>query len=252
MRIDVFDEAPVAHEQHLAGVRRLLTIALREPLKGIVRHVSDAQRLVIAYARIDTDEALWRDFGQAVLLRAAGDAAAPVTRADFERLLEQVRPRLSLIAAELGRALQQVLEDYAAALRKLQSVAAGAREAYVQAAVEDVREQLGGLVGPGFLVRTPPEAFGHLSRYLKAVVLRLERVRADPARVEQQRLDHAQLQAEYGRLRRARRGLPDPELDRLRWLLEELRVSLYAQNLRTPMPVSFKRLRRMIESLRGG
>ncbi len=252
IRIDVFDEAPVAREQHLAGVRRLLVIALREPLKAIARHVPDAQKLVISYARIDTDDALWRDFGQAVLLRAVGDAGDPVTREAFERLLEQVRPRLSLIAAELGRTLQQVLDEYGAALRKVQSVSAGAREPHVLAALDDIREQLGELVYPGFLVRTPPEAFGHLTRYLKAVVLRLERVRADPARVEQQRRDHALLQAEYNKLRRARRGVPDPELDRFRWLLEELRVSLYAQNLRTPMPVSFKRLRRMLDSLRPG
>ncbi|MEZ5661391.1 MAG: DUF3418 domain-containing protein [Burkholderiaceae bacterium] len=250
VRIEVFDEEPIAREHHRAGVRRLLALALRDALRALARHVPDAQRLVIAYARIDTDDALWRDFAQAVLIRAIGDAAEPVDRQAFDTLVAQVRPRLSLIAAELGRTLEQLLDDYAAAQRKLQSVAGGAREPYVQAAVDDIREQLGGLIAPGFLVRTPPEAFGHLSRYLRAIVLRLERVRADPARVEQQRQDHAELTAAYRRLRRARRGLPDAELDQLRWLLEELRVSMFAQGLRTPMPVSVKRLRRMIEGMR--
>ncbi|MEZ5649131.1 MAG: ATP-dependent RNA helicase HrpA [Burkholderiaceae bacterium] len=251
IRIEVFDEEPIARQHHRAGVRRLLTLTLRDAFKALPRHVPDAQRLVIAYARIDTDAALWRDFAQAVLVRAIGEGAEPTSRASFETLVAQVRPRLSLIAAELGRTLEQVLDDYAAALRKLQSVAAGAREPHVQAAVDDIREQLSELVGPRFLAETPPDAFGQLGRYLRAIVLRLERVRADPARVEQQRREHGELQMAYRKLRRARRGMPDAELDRFRWLLEELRVSMYAQGLRTPMPVSVKRLRRMLEGLHG-
>lgn len=250
VRIDVFDEQPVALAHHRAGVRRLLALALREPLKAMARQIIDGQRLGLAYARVDTDDALARDFTQAVLIRAVGESDAPMTREAFEQLREQVRPRLSLIAAELARALQQVLEDHAAAVRKLQSVAAGAREPHVQAAVEDIREQLDALVRPGFLVDTPVEAFPHLSRYLKGIVLRLERVRADPARNEALRREHAALSGAYARLRRARRGVPDPELERFRWLLEELRVSMFAQGLRTPMPVSAKRLQRMLEGLR--
>ena len=79
---------------------------------------------------------------------------------------------------------------------------------------------------------------------------RLEKLRNDPARDEAARADIARLSIPYRRELASRRGVVDPRLAQFRWLLEELRVSLFAQELRTPMPVSVKRLTRVWESLR--
>ena len=85
---------------------------------------------------------------------------------------------------------------------------------------------------------------GHLTRYLKAIAMRLEKLRTDSARDAQKLAELAPLQSNYRRLLAQRKGEPDTRLEEFRWLLEELRVSLFAQELRTPMPVSVKRLQK--------
>jgi len=97
---------------------------------------------------------------------------------------------------------------------------------------------------------TPPAQLAHYLRYLKAIAARLDRIKADPARDAQRMADIATLQTPYLREVAARKGQADPRLEEFRWLLEELRVSLFAQELRTPMPVSVKRLQKVWETRR--
>ena len=93
-----------------------------------------------------------------------------------------------------------------------------------------------------FLYLTPWAQLAHLPRYLKAVVMRLEKWRADPARDAVRLAELRPLEQRYWRTVAERKGVADARLDEFRWLLEELRVSLFAQELRTPQPVSVKRL----------
>ena len=93
-----------------------------------------------------------------------------------------------------------------------------------------------------FLVSTPWAQLAHLPRYLKAITLRLDKLRTDPARDAQRMAELRPLEQRYARQLAERRGVVDARLDEFRWLLEELRVSLFAQELRTPQPVSVKRL----------
>ncbi|MGH6610454.1 MAG: DUF3418 domain-containing protein, partial [Burkholderiaceae bacterium] len=106
------------------------------------------------------------------------------------------------------------------------------------------------LFRPDFIVATPASQLAHFSRYLKAIELRLDKVKSDPARDATKMEQMAALQAPWQRTVAARKGAVDPRLDEFRWLLEELRVSLFAQELRTPMPVSAKRLQKVWESVR--
>ena len=250
--IEIFDDQDEARARHRAGVRRLLAIALREPLKSFHRGVPDFHRLALGFARMGDEDALRAQLTDAMLVRAVGDAAEPASRAAFDRLASEVRTRLSLIGQTLVSQLQAVLEELGAVQRKLQSARpAAAREPAVRITIEDIEAQIARLLPAGFLRDTPAEAFAHFPRYLKSMLLRLERMRADPARDARQRADLAQLWSAYERLRRERRGRIDPELDRLRWLIEELHVSLFAPGLRTPSPVSVKRLQRAIQALSG-
>lgn len=111
-------------------------------------------------------------------------------------------------------------------------------------ALADIRDQLARLVYPGFLGQTPPEWLPHLPRYLRAIVLRLQKLRHAPDKDRQRRGDIIRFSDLWRRQaeRNARREMDDPELVRFRWLLEELRVSLFAQELKTLAPVSVKRL----------
>ena len=120
-----------------------------------------------------------------------------------------------------------------------------AQEAAPQAAPEaakDAGEQLQRLMPKRFLVDTPWPALQHFARYLKAITLRLDKYRADPARDAQRMAEVRAQDQRFARLLAERKGQQDARLQELRWLLEELRVSLFAQELRTPQPVSVKRL----------
>ena len=101
-----------------------------------------------------------------------------------------------------------------------------------------------------FVEATPFERLAHFPRYLKAAQLRIDKLRADPARDARLAQEFAALYKPWERERLARRksGAPDPWLEDFRWMMEELRVALFAQELKTPMPVSVKRLQKAWES----
>ena len=109
--------------------------------------------------------------------------------------------------------------------------------------------QLARLVGKRFVVATPWTGLGHLRRYLKGVQMRLDKWRADPARDTQRLAELRPIEQRFLRSLAERKGVTDPRLDEFRWLLEELRISLFAQELRTPQPVSVKRLEKAWEQL---
>ncbi|MCE2775198.1 MAG: DUF3418 domain-containing protein, partial [Burkholderiaceae bacterium] len=105
-----------------------------------------------------------------------------------------------------------------------------------------LQQQLQRLVGKRFMVDTPYSQLQHFPRYLKAMQLRLDKLRTDPARDLAKRTELKPLDQRYWRLVAERKGIMDERSREYRWLLEELRVSFFAQELRTPQPVSVKRL----------
>ena len=242
--LQVFDEPEIAAREHRAGLRRLFALALREPLKFFERNIPDQQRLSIAYAAFGTTDELKRDLTAALLERACLTDPLPDTRESFETRVAQARPRVTLVGNEVARTLLGILTEHAAVMRKL----AGARS--FTAAAADLTEQLNELLPQRFLVQTDAARFGHLQRYLKAASARLDKLRTDSARDAQRMAELLPLLQSCSRARAALKGRYDPRLDEFRWLLEELRVSLFAQELRTPMPVSVKRLQKIWESMR--
>jgi ATP-dependent helicase HrpA len=110
---------------------------------------------------------------------------------------------------------------------------------------DDATAQLARLVHKRFVMETPWAALNHLPRYLRALVMRLDKLRAEPARDAQRLAELKPLEQRWLRRVAERRGTPDARLEEFRWQLEELRVSLFAQELRTPQPVSAKRLEKV-------
>jgi len=236
VEIEVFDEPEVAAARHRAGLRRLVALQIREPLKYLEKNIPDLQKMAVAYMPLGTLEALRSQIVDVALDRAFLGEPLPKDEAAFKARLEEGRGRLNLIAQEIARQAAVVLAEHASALRKLKDARPPKEVA------DDVAAQLSRLVPKDFIARTPWAQMQHLPRYLKAVVMRLDKQRADPQRDVQRLAELRPLEQRYWRRVAELKGRPDARLDEYRWLLEELRVSLFAQELRTPQPVSAKRL----------
>jgi ATP-dependent helicase HrpA len=236
VEIEVFDEPEMAASRHRAGLRRLVALQLREPLRFLEKNIPDLQAMAAAYMPLGALEELRGQILDVAIDRAFLADPLPSDAAAFKSRLEEGRSRLNLIAQEVARQAGTVLAEYAAALRKLKD-SKPPREV-----AEDIQAQLQRLVDKRFLIHTPWFALQHLPRYLRAVVLRLDKLRADPLRDATRLAELRPLEQRWLRRQAELKGAPHARMDEYRWLLEELRVSLFAQELRTPQPVSPKRL----------
>ncbi|MEF7615966.1 ATP-dependent RNA helicase HrpA [Aquincola sp. MAHUQ-54] len=236
VEIEVFDEPDVAAAKHRAGLRRLVALAIKEPLKYLEKNIPDLRQMAVWFMPLGTQEELRDQIIDVALDRAFLADPLPTDARAFQARIDEGRARLNLIAQEVARMAGTVLAEHAAALRKLKDSRAPKDVA------DDVTAQLQRLVNKRFLLETPWSALQHLPRYLKAVVLRLDKLRADPARDAQRLAELRPLEQRYLRRLSDLKGTSDARLTEYRWLLEELRVSLFAQELRTPQPVSAKRL----------
>jgi ATP-dependent helicase HrpA len=243
VEIEVFDEPDVAAAKHRAGLRRLLALQLKEPIRFLERNIPDLTKMSVLYMPLGTAEELREQIIDVAIDRAFLEDPLPTDDNEFKRRLEQGRSRLNLIAQEVARQANAVLLEYAAASRKLKD-ARPPKEV-----VDDVTAQLQRLMGKRFIQATPWAQLAHLPRYLKGVTLRLDKLRADPARDSQRLAELRPVEQRWLRTQAERKGAIDARLTEYRWLLEELRVSLFAQELRTPQPVSVKRLDKAWEQL---
>jgi len=234
--IEVFDEPEVAAAKHRAGLRRLCALQIKDALKYLEKNIPDLQKMAVAYMPLGTQEELRAQIIDVALDRAFLLDPLPTNAQDFERRVQEGRGRLTLIANEVARLALTILQEYAAAVRKLKDTK-GAPDA-----VADAQQQLQRLVPKQFLAAAPWPQLAHFARYLKAITLRLDKFRADPARDAARLAELRPQEQRYWRLVAERKGQVDARMQELRWLLEELRVSFFAQELRTPQPVSVKRL----------
>ena len=238
VEIEVFDEPDVAARKHRAGLRRLIALQIKDALKYLEKNIPDLQKMSVAYLLVSNGSAdeLRDQFIDVALDRAFLADALPTDAVAFARTVEGGRGRLTLIANEVARSAGGILLEHTAAVRKLKDARAPKEVA------DDITAQLGRLVPKRFVTDTPWAQLAHLPRYLKAVVMRLDKQRADPARDALRLAELRPIESRYWRHLAERKGVADARLDEYRWLLEELRVSLFAQELRTPQPVSVKRL----------
>jgi ATP-dependent helicase HrpA len=234
--IEVFDEPEVAATKHRAGLRRLFAMQIKDALKYLEKNLPDLQKMSVAYMSLGTSDELKQQILDVALDRAFLLDPLPTSEADFKRRLEEGRGRLTLIANEIARLASTVLTEFAAASRKVKDTKISPDS------VADAAQQLQRLVGKRFIADTPYTQLQHFARYLKAVVLRLDKLRADAARDATKLAELKPLDQKYWRLVVERKGVTDARMQEFRWLLEELRVSFFAQELRTPQPVSVKRL----------
>ena len=243
--IEVFDEPDVASAKHRAGLRRLFSLQLKDALKYLEKNIPDLQKMAVTFMQVGknadgtgggTIEELREQIIAVALERAFLLDPLPTDEFAFKRRTEEGRGRLTLIANEVARLAASILAEYAVAARKIKDTK-NAPEATLDAAV-----QLARLMPKRFLIQSPWGPLQHFARYLKAITARLEKYRADPARDAARLAELRPQEQRYWRLVAERKGVSDERMQEFRWLLEELRVSFFAQELRTPQPVSVKRL----------
>ena len=237
--VEVFDTAEEAARLHRSGLRRLFALQLREQIRHAEKSLPGFQQSAMLFLSLGTAEILRTQIIDAALDRAFLSEPLPADKAAFAQRLAEGKPRFQLLAAEVARLAGQILEGYAQVQKKL----AGFKNQPELTA--DIRAQLQALLPAQFIAQTPAAQIGHFPRYLQAILRRLDKFRADPERDAQLRAQLAPWLSRWQREAAQYRGTLPQRLQDLRWLLEELRVSLFAQELRTPMPVSLKRLEKV-------
>jgi ATP-dependent helicase HrpA len=234
--IEVFDEPDVAAAKNRAGLRRLFALQIKDALKYLEKNIPDLQKMAVAYMPLGTADELKAQIIDVALDRAFLLDPLPNDEITFKRRIEEGRGRLTLIANEVARLAGTILLEFGAATRKIKDTK------NAPDATADCTQQLQRLMPKNFMAATPWPQLQHCARYLKAVTLRLDKYRADPARDAQRLAELKPQEQRYWRLVAERKGAQDARMLEFRWLLEELRVSFFAQELRTPQPVSIKRL----------
>jgi ATP-dependent helicase HrpA len=243
--VEVFDEPEIAAAKHRAGLRRLFALQIKDALKYLEKNIPDLQKMAVSYMNVGkadngsgggTVEELREQIISVALDRAFLLDPLPTDEFVFKRRIDEGRGRLTLIANEVARMAAVILLEYATAARKVKDTK------NAPDATADCAQQLNRLISKKFLQATPWERLQHLARYLKAITLRLDKYRADPARDTARLAELRPQEQRYWRLVAERKGSVDDRMLEFRWLLEELRVSFFAQELKTPQPVSAKRL----------
>jgi ATP-dependent helicase HrpA len=244
------------HDAHAAmhkGLRRLFQLAAPEQVKHLARSLPGLQDLALRYALLlelegaraqekgAISDRLRQELTDAACDRAFFVEAEPIRDANaFHARVVKAKTRLADVATEVCRVLAEILAEYQAIRPRINQQGVPVW----QRAMTDIRNQLKALMPPGFLVSTSLPRLQSYPRYLKAVQVRLDKFSINPAKDAQWMQQLQQWwQAYEGRLKADRaRGQFDPKLEEFRWMLEEVRVSLWAQQLKTPYPISFKRL----------
>jgi ATP-dependent helicase HrpA len=241
---------PSAAEQADAmprGVRRLLLLELPSPVKPVLARLDTPMKLTLAGAPHPNASALFDDcLACAVDALVATAGGPPWDEAGYRALRDVVRGRLETEVTEVLDQVARVLTEAAAVERALRTTTS----LTLLPALTDVRSQLGSLVHDGFVTQAGRQRLPDLVRYLQAARRRLDALPEHPIRDADRMARAAQVQQEYDHeLAAVPPGRPvSPELAEIRWMIEELRVSFYAQDVRTAYPVSEKRILRALDA----
>jgi ATP-dependent helicase HrpA len=246
--IRLFDVPQTAQSAMRAGITRLMRLLLKEQMKQLEKNLRGFEQAALQLRNVASADDLREDLIAAITDRAfVGEDALPRTQQEFEAQVKRARTRLPAVSEAACRLFVATAAEYHNVSLKL-----GGSGGALARAGADVRAQLARLIGKGFVSATPWEQLAHLPRYLKALELRLEKYARDPARDAKHAQSIAELWKRYEeKLDKQRKaGAVDPRLEVFRWQIEELRVSLYAQELKTPYPVSYKRLDKIWNAMR--
>ncbi|MCC7146371.1 MAG: ATP-dependent RNA helicase HrpA [Phycisphaeraceae bacterium] len=232
------------------GLRRLLALQVQAAIKSQVESMGQLQAMLRLYASLGRPEDLKKQLEDLIVDRAYLSDEPEIRRAqEFEERLSAGWVRIGDAGAEVERRVEQILQAYHKAALAIVKISEGGNRkgtlAQGPSFAREIEQQMEHLMGGRFLVDTPWVWLGHYPRYLAGIERRLEKIRAGKAARDQaMAAEFAAWWTRYGTAAKAMREQSrfDPVLTDFRWLLEEYRVSLFAQELGTAVPVSAKRL----------
>ncbi|MEU3275059.1 ATP-dependent RNA helicase HrpA [Saccharomonospora sp. NPDC006951] len=228
------------------GTRKLLRLNIASPMKYLNRNLGNTAKLVLTRNPHGSVAALLEDCVDCAVDKLMADAGGPVwDEAGFAVLLDKVRAGLNSTVLTVLREVENIL----AATHDVESRLADTRGDALRESLADIRAQLGGLVFAGFVTAAGFDRLADIVRYVRAIERRLEKLPGDPARDVRNLRDVQWLWQEYQSVLDTLppRTAPGKELAAVRWMIEELRVSFFAQTLRTAYPVSMKRVLRALD-----
>lgn len=246
--VKLFDTAEAAAVSHRKGVCRLMRFELKEQMKQLEKGLPGFNQYALLLRAVMNPDQLREDMLQAIADRAfIAEDALPRTNAEFMQLKTRARTRLPAVTEALTRQAQLIANEYQVLTAQLQKMTP-----VTQKIKRECEQQLQGLLYHGFFSRTPWEQLPHLPRYLKAIKMRIDKYPTSIERDGRHAQALAQIeqrwQQKIEQLRKAHLPVTS-QLQDFAWQLQELRVSLFAQELRTPYPVSIKRLEKLWQEM---
>jgi ATP-dependent helicase HrpA len=238
-----YDTPEEAAKVHRGGMARLFALELSAQVKAIEK-LPGIRELALQFINYGSEADLKAQLVTSTLERCCLLDPLPADADSFAQRCKDAKPRITLVAQELMRLAGQLIVEHATLTKRL----AGLKT--FPDVVADINAQMARLMPKNFLVALPYERIAQIPRYLKAATVRIDKLRANPARDAQLLAEWKSLAQPFERewLAKAKAGVTDPQLEEFRWMLEELRVGLFSQELRTPMPVSVKRLQKIWDS----
>lgn len=227
------------------GARRMLQLAIPSPIAYVQEHLTSVEKLALATSPYRSTRELFDD-AMAACIDAVVEGAPIYARADFEKARDAVSAGLVDSMFQLVAQVAKVLT----AAREAEKAISGASSMQLMAPLADAREQVANLIYPGFIRTTGVAQLRRLPVYLGAITHRVGKLTENPAR---DRVWMGEIELATGRFSRAGGDLPLPDdaaphLRRARWMIEELRLSLFAQHLGTAEPVSLQRITKVLDA----
>jgi ATP-dependent helicase HrpA len=241
--LQTFDTRDTAQAAHRLGLRRMFMLALKEQVKYLEKNLPGLQAMAMQWLPFGSPQDLQRQILAVTFDRCSLNEPWPETEKEFATRCKDAKARLNLVAQEIARLVAAVLAEHHAMQKSLPGF-----KAHTQV-LQDIRNQCEWLLGKEWVARTPFERMQHMPRYLKAINVRLEKLRTNPSRDAQNLAQMNPLLQQWQRRLSAQHGEVDARLEDFNWMLQELRVSLFAQELKTPVIVSVKRLEKILAGL---
>ncbi|MET9783257.1 ATP-dependent RNA helicase HrpA [Nocardiopsis alba] len=247
--IRIFDTRPEQRAAMRAGTRRLLMLTIPSPATVVSKGLNNPDKLALADNPHGSIKKMLADAEAAAVDHLLTREGGPVWNGeDFARLADRIR-------ADLGDTLAEVLDKVARVLvlwRKVSKKIKGTTSLAVLPSLNDVQGQLAGLVGDGFITRAGLSRLDDLHRYLRGIEYRLGKLAENPRRDQVNMAKVEQMRQAVTKVRGVLKAgrAEDPDVVELGWMLEEYRVSLFAQELRTAYPVSDKRIMKALEAVK--
>ncbi len=249
--LQVFDTRARAARETFAGLRRLLLLRLARDVKYLKKNLPHLQQTVLLYAAIGDAAGLTDDLINLVFDRVfIMDRQPPRTREAFEHLLEAQQKELIPEANQIAQLVHEILDKY----REIRARLDNSRTGMATAAMVDISSHLDRLVYDGFLRETPVKWLQQYPRYLAALLRRIEKYDSSGVRHGQRIQEIQHFEEIYRGLSsgNSHRDKGSDDVEQLRWMIEEYRVSSFAQDLKTLIPVSRKRLEKLLDKIKRG